>query len=567
MAVKVETAKYTVQGDFQDLISQKSKNAFDKFKSLARGAFKGLAAAAAAGTAAIAVAFRELLKTGDQIQKLSLRLGASTEALSEYRHMAELSGVPFTNLTTGIQRMTRRVAEAATGQGVAKDVLAELNLEAAKLVKMKPEDQFEAIAEEISKLTNQSDRVRIAFKLFDTEGVGLLQTMGDGRVGIQKMREEARNLGLTITGETANSIADFNDTITRLKGVFAGVFQIVATDLLPTFKQWAQLLLENKDEIREGLVASVNILLATLKALGVVIGGLAVFFNDYLVFFRDAGQATSELIASTKKLVADLGRLGSEAVQKFVDGFQERWNALKERIGNLIPDWLKKFLQQSSPAELGALDSFSWGANAVELFAQGMENSVPNVTRQADRVGLSMNRTIGGAILSLRDGFKGLEDFAVSSLNNINNNLLNQLTGFAVNGLISGVGNLFNPLPPTAPGVTQTPGFFGPGFATGGAFTVPGSGGTDSSLVRFRATPGERVTVNRPGQDTAPQVNFIVNNFTDAKVEQKQVPNGNGGFDFIAIIKKAVSSDIREDGPISREFRNTFNVQRNIAGR
>jgi len=39
-----------------------------------------------------------------------------------------------------------------------------------------------------------------------------------------------------------------------------------------------------------------------------------------------------------------------------------------------------------------------------------------------------------------------------------------------------------------------------PGFATGGDFTVGGGGGTDSQLVAFRATPGERVSVRTPGQ-------------------------------------------------------------------
>jgi tape measure domain-containing protein len=39
-----------------------------------------------------------------------------------------------------------------------------------------------------------------------------------------------------------------------------------------------------------------------------------------------------------------------------------------------------------------------------------------------------------------------------------------------------------------------------PGFATGGEFTVGGSGGTDSQLVAFRATPGEDVSVRTPDQ-------------------------------------------------------------------
>jgi tape measure domain-containing protein len=38
------------------------------------------------------------------------------------------------------------------------------------------------------------------------------------------------------------------------------------------------------------------------------------------------------------------------------------------------------------------------------------------------------------------------------------------------------------------------------GFASGGSFTVGGSGGTDSQLVAFRASPDETVTVTTPGQ-------------------------------------------------------------------
>ena len=36
-------------------------------------------------------------------------------------------------------------------------------------------------------------------------------------------------------------------------------------------------------------------------------------------------------------------------------------------------------------------------------------------------------------------------------------------------------------------------------FATGGSFDVGGAGGVDSQLVQFRASPGERVSVQRTG--------------------------------------------------------------------
>jgi len=64
---------------------------------------------------------------------------------------------------------------------------------------------------------------------------------------------------------------------------------------------------------------------------------------------------------------------------------------------------------------------------------------------------------------------------------------------------------------PSAPGVDDglTPLLFTgggfPGFATGGSFTVGGNGGTDTTPVMFRATPGERVIVQTPAQQAAAQ--------------------------------------------------------------
>ena len=56
--------------------------------------------------------------------------------------------------------------------------------------------------------------------------------------------------------------------------------------------------------------------------------------------------------------------------------------------------------------------------------------------------------------------------------------------------------------------ISSLPGYSGtsdyldslPAFADGGQLTVTGSGGTDSQLVQFNATPGEVVTVSTPGQ-------------------------------------------------------------------
>ena len=133
-------------------------------------AFGRMAGVAAVALTAVAVA---AIKSADQIGKLVDRLGATTEAFSELKFVAERSGIAFNTLTMGLQRMQRRVAEAAAGFGEAKDALYELGLDAVALNKIPLDKQFEVVADAMSKVANEADRTRLTMKLFESEGVAL----------------------------------------------------------------------------------------------------------------------------------------------------------------------------------------------------------------------------------------------------------------------------------------------------------------------------------------------------------------------------------------------------------
>lgn len=192
-----------------------------------------------AGTAGLGYLIKSSIDAADEVGKLSQRLGASTEALSQYRHVADLTGVSFNTLTMGWQRMTRRVAEAAQGTGEARNALIELNLSAQDLSRLAPEQQFEVIAQALSGVETQADKVRLAMKLFDSEGVSLLQTMTDGAAGLRDMRAEADALGLTLSAEDSLGAAAANDAIARLKASFQGLSMTAARELGPVIAEVA----------------------------------------------------------------------------------------------------------------------------------------------------------------------------------------------------------------------------------------------------------------------------------------------------------------------------------------
>lgn len=187
---------------------------------------------AAATTVGIGYFIKRQLEAIDKTAKFATRLGMSTEALSEFSHVAKLSGIPVNAFNVGLQRMVRRIAEVATtGKGVAKDTLDQLGLSAQRLAEMEPDKQFEELAEALSQVDDEGKKVLLAFKLFDTEGVGMLQAMKNGAAGVREMRQEARSLGLTISDELKEDVENANDAITR----FGGVFQGLTNSILPFF--------------------------------------------------------------------------------------------------------------------------------------------------------------------------------------------------------------------------------------------------------------------------------------------------------------------------------------------
>jgi hypothetical protein len=108
-----------------------------------------------------------------------------------------------------------------------------------------------------------------------------------------------------------------------------------------------------------------------------------------------------------------------------------------------------------------------------------------------------------------------------------------------------------------------------PGFATGGAFTVGGQAGTDSNVVAFRATRGERVSIETPGQQVSDGVD-VSNDTTVQIIDQRgsgarpevQQTQGPDGRQMIRVmIRDEVKAAIGSGG-LDRAMAGTYGLRR-----
>jgi hypothetical protein len=186
-------------------VDDKQLKALDKGLARTKTLVLSLGAAATASAGLLFGLAKSVAGVGDRAAKTADKLGVDIEALQELRYAAELSGIAQNNLDTALQRMTRRAAEAAAGTGEAKTALRQLNVQLTdgQGRMRRSEDLLFDIADGLASINDPARRVALAFKLFDTEGVGMVNMLAKGSGNLRAMRSEARQLGVVLSRQAA----------------------------------------------------------------------------------------------------------------------------------------------------------------------------------------------------------------------------------------------------------------------------------------------------------------------------------------------------------------------------
>ncbi len=217
----------------------KTKKAFSSVsKSMDRlktsiGGMKG-AVAGLIGTAGIGALTNNLLDTADALGKTSARLGVTTGDLQSLRFAAEQSGLKVETFDMALQRFTRRTAEAASGTGVAKDALEDMGIElTTQDGKLKSSSNLlREVAEQFSKIPDQSEKVRVAFQLFDSEGVKMVNLLQEGKENLEALEEQFNSSGASIDSNFIKNAESVNDSLNLMSKVLTGNLAIALTGVI-----------------------------------------------------------------------------------------------------------------------------------------------------------------------------------------------------------------------------------------------------------------------------------------------------------------------------------------------
>ncbi len=268
---------------------------------------------------------------GDTLDKMSGRTGVSVEALSELGFAAEQSGADLETLEAGLRKMQRSITDAAEGMQTAVDALAALGLSAAALQNLTPEQQFKLIADRLSKIEDPTTRAALAMELLGKSGTRLLPMLKDGAAGIEALQQQARDLGLTISTQSAKDAALLTDTLNILWRTLKQAAFTIGSALTPTLIDLAnratRVVVVVTDWLKQNkaLIVTVLKIAAAVTAVGVgliavgtlvtsvgtVFGWLASVATFVGAAFGAIGTALAALLSPIGLVVAAVAGLGT----------------------------------------------------------------------------------------------------------------------------------------------------------------------------------------------------------------------------------------------------------------
>ena len=233
LAIKLTASSATLQQDLS-----KAGGAVQGYADKVSGVAMKIAGALAGvfAVSKITGAVNDSINAIDDLAKSADRMGVATEELQTFRLAADLAGISAESLTTAFRFSQRALSEAASGTKEYADSFAALGLSTAALRQMGAAEQFQAIVTALQRVTDQTDRTRLAMELFGRTGTQMLTLKPDA---ISSAAQDIERMGGAISRLDAAKVEEAQDAMTRTKAAVSVLWAELTIKLAPAIEGMA----------------------------------------------------------------------------------------------------------------------------------------------------------------------------------------------------------------------------------------------------------------------------------------------------------------------------------------
>lgn len=307
--------------------------ASEKISSLSSKLGNGLKTAAKIGTAAvgavtaatgalytgITAAAGSIASYGDNIDKMSQKMGMSAEAYQEWDAVMQHSGTSIESLQSGMKTLANAVESG-------NDAFNRLGISQEEIAKMSNEELFSSTITALQNVENETERTYLAGQLLGRGATELGALLNTSAEDTQAMKDRVHELGGVMSNEAVKASARYQDSLQDMKTSFSGLKNSLIADFLPgmsTVMDGIASLVTGEDGAQSTISSGISQILESM--------------NSSLPKIFDSGkQIVDAIFQAITQNLPQMVSGGIEMLMSIVDGIIENLPLLVESAAKII---------------------------------------------------------------------------------------------------------------------------------------------------------------------------------------------------------------------------------------
>ena len=365
-------------------------------------AFTALATGTAAATTAMVAGARETAAYGDNIDKMSQKMGISAEAYQEWDAILQHSGTSIEALKTSMKTLAQQAQQGS-------DAFQKLGISEQEVATLSQEDLFSRVISGLQGMEEGTERTALTAELLGRGATELGALLNTSAEDTEAMRQRVHELGGVMSDEAVKAAAAFQDSLQDMGTAFDGLKRGMMSDLMPSLTA----VMDGLTEIFSG---------NSEEGIGMVTAGIQQMVDDISAKIPDIMAVGSEIITSLLTAITDnlptLLKAGADAVLTITTGLINNLptiiasgldvivslaDGIAESLPELIPTVVDVVLQIVTTLLNNSDKLVNAALKLIIALGKGLIQAIPQLVRNIPQIITSIVKALLDGVAQIRD--------------------------------------------------------------------------------------------------------------------------------------------------------------------
>ena len=313
----------------------------------------------------------DLAAYGDEIDKMSQKLGISAQAYQEWDAILQHSGSDINAMKPAFKTL---VSQANAGS----DAFQKLGLSQEQVANMSSEELFAETIKGLQNVNDENERAQLANQLLGRSYMELGPLLNTSAEETEAMRQRVHELGGVMSDEAVKASAAYQDSLQDMQTAMAGIGRTILAEFLPSFTS----IMDGISMVFSGDPAS---------GVGMIMSGIGMMAQtiiDGVPQIIEAGyELASGLITAIGERLPDIVAEGGVMLEELANGFLTSLPDMISKVGEVVSAVLA-WIMNNLPRFLQS------GIQILGSIAQGILRNLPAIVSSIGQMAVKIVSTV-----------------------------------------------------------------------------------------------------------------------------------------------------------------------------